>query len=88
MGKLRCIFRREKIGLIMALQALILRNVTISFIVPDVALETTHSPFDVSLVVEAYPLDQDIALWLYMARTTEPHSAQERQSSVPSVPAL
>jgi hypothetical protein len=67
MGKFRCIFRREKIGFIMAFQALILRNVAISFIVPDVALKTPHPPLDVSLVVETYPLDQDVALWLDMA---------------------
>jgi hypothetical protein len=66
MGEFRCIFRREKIGFVMAFQALILRNVAIPFIVPDVALETTHPPFDVSPVVEAYPLDQNVALWLDM----------------------
>jgi hypothetical protein len=67
MDKFGRILPREKLGLIVAFQALILRNVAISFINAGMALKTTHPPFDVSLVVEACPLDQNVALWLDMA---------------------
>jgi len=53
--------------LLMAFQALILRNVAISFIDADVALKTTNPPLDISFVVKAHPLDRNIPLRLDMA---------------------
>jgi hypothetical protein len=52
---------------LMTFQALILRNVAISFIDADVALKTTNPSLDISLVVKAYPLDRDIPFRLDMA---------------------
>jgi hypothetical protein len=67
MDKFGRILPREKLGLIVAFQALILGNVTIPFIVADVTLKAAHTPLDVSFVVETYPLDRKFALWLNMA---------------------
>jgi hypothetical protein len=69
MHEIRCIFRGEKLGFVMAFQTLILRNVAIPLIDADVAFKTTYPALDISLVVKAYPLEQEFALWLDMTRT-------------------
>jgi hypothetical protein len=67
MDKFRCVFPCQKLGLVMAFKTLILRNVAISFIDTNVALQTTHPTLDISLVVEGYPLELNIPLRLDMA---------------------
>lgn len=67
MVKFRRIFRREKLGFIMAFEALILRNLAVSLVDANMALQTTDPPLDILFVVEAYSLNREFALWLDMA---------------------